>query len=42
MQIEELHTERLILRKMDPETLEYMHQQLSDDELIRLLGCGDA
>lgn len=38
MQLEELHTERLILRKLDPETLRYIYSHFSDEELMGFLG----
>ena len=38
MKFEELHTERLILRKITPEVLSYVHATLNDDALLEFFG----
>lgn len=38
MQFHTLHTNRLILRRLDPEAMDFIHQQLSDDEKMVVLG----
>lgn len=38
MQFEELHTERLILRKITPEVLNYVHATLDDQALLEFFG----
>lgn len=38
MEYFELNTQRLILRRIDPEVLTYLHQEENEEELIKVLG----
>ena len=38
MKFEEIHTERLILRKLTQECLDYIHAEMSQDEQMEILG----
>ena len=42
MQFEELHTQRLILRKITPEVLNYIHTTMDDNALLEFFGTDEA